>query len=181
MAAPRAGHGTLRLIELEGQARERAVPVLIDSFTGVYRWHAKRTLRTVGRVRAAELDGELVGVSLLEKLLPEVAYVYYIAVRPAHRRGGVAGTLLDDALAAFRRDGTEVVYAAVQEDNVASVQLFVSRGFRATEKHEPSYREGGLGAWGLRSRMWVVRGEILLGLRLASPVRADPEKAGSSA
>ena len=159
------------LIDLEGPARERAVPVLVDSFTGIYRWHAKRTLRSIPSVRAVEIDSRVVGVSMLERLVPEVGYVYYIAVAAADRRHGVAGRLLDDALQRFKREGVEVVYAAVREENLASERLFASRGFRATERKERSYQEGGLGAWGLRSRMWVVSGEILMGLRVAPPAR----------
>lgn len=161
--------------------RPRAVPVLEESFSGIYRWHAKRTLRAVPRVRALGAGGEVVAVSLLDRLLPEVGYVYYIATRRAVRRRGYAGVLLDDALRLFRADGAEVVYAAVTEGNEASLGLFASRGFRVTERKERSYREGGLGAWGLRSRMWVVRGELLLGVRLAPPGSARQGGAGAPA
>jgi ribosomal protein S18 acetylase RimI-like enzyme len=163
----------LALIDLVGDARERAVPVLKEGFVGIYRWHAKRTLRDVSMVRAAEVDGTILGVSLLERLAPDVGYVYYMSVGLTHRRRGIGGVLLDDALRIFRRDGARVVYAAVEEDNEASLALFRSRGFRVVERKETSYRDGGLGAWGLRSRMWLVGGELLLGLRLA------PEPAGS--
>ena len=154
------------LVDLDRNARERAVPVIRDGFVGIYRWHAKRTLREVPLVRAAELRGEVVGVSLLDLLLPEVGYVYYLIVLSSHRQHGVGGLLLDDALGWFRTRGVEVVYAAVQSDNPASLRLFEHRGFRAVERKELGWREGGLGAWGLRSRMLVVSGELLLGLRL---------------
>jgi ribosomal protein S18 acetylase RimI-like enzyme len=157
------------LVDLDGPARERAVPVVRDGFEGIYRWHAKRTLREIERVRAAQAaSGEVVGVSMLERLVPEVGYVYYLAVLTSHRRHGIAARLLDDALAWFRAEGVRVVYAAAEEDNVASIGLFRSRGFRVVERDEAGYREGGLGAWGLRSRMRIVHGELLLGLRLAS-------------
>ena len=81
----------LRLTTLDGEAREVAVPVIKDGFVGIYRWHAKRTLRSVSVVRAAWLGEELVGVALLERLVPEVGYVYYVSVGAAHRlapRGG---------------------------------------------------------------------------------------------
>jgi hypothetical protein len=58
------------------------------------------------------------------------------------------------------------VFAAAEEDNRASVRLFEEQGFRLTDPKERSWREGGLGAWGFRSRMMVVSGEILMGLRL---------------
>lgn len=155
------------LTDLVGPERERAVPVIVDSFTGIYRWHAKRTLRQVGRVRAASVGGEVVGVSMLERIAPAVGYVYYLAVRRAFRHQGLGARLLDDALALFTTDGLRVVYAAAEEDNESSIALFLSRKFRTVERRERSYAEGGLGAWGLRSKMWIVSGEVLLGLRLA--------------
>jgi ribosomal protein S18 acetylase RimI-like enzyme len=167
------------LIDLPPTERERAVPVLLDSFVGIYRWHAKRTLREVQVVRGAEQAGELVGVAMLERLVPEVGYVYYIAVSSAHRNQGIGGRLLDDAVDRFRREGAQVLYAAVQSDNAPSLALFTSRGLRSVERKERGYQEGGLGAWGLRSRMRLVYGELLLGRRL-EPVPRDGAEPSSS-
>ena len=169
------------VVELAGDARERAVPVLVDAFSGIYRWHAKRTLRTVPEVRAVEDGGSVVAVSLLDRLTPEVGYVYYIATRTSHRRLGLGLRLLDDALVRFRQGGVEVVYAAVREENLGSRRLFEARGFRATERKERSYRDGGLGAWGLRRRMWLVSGEVLLGLRLRPPAGGPRSAVGVNA
>src|SRR5208282_3847078 len=90
------------LIDLVGDDRERAVPALKDGFEGIYRWHAKRTLRTATWVRAAAVQGDVVAVSVLERLDPEVGYVYYLSTSLAHRRQGLGGRLLDDALGLFR-------------------------------------------------------------------------------
>lgn len=156
------------LVDLREGARESAVEVLIGSFTGIYRWHAKRTLRRIETVRAAIRDRQIIGVSMLETLSPDVGYVYYIAVAPHARGSGVGGLLLDDALARFRAGGSAVVYAAVVIGNSASMRLFRSRGFRTVDRKEPDLREGGLGARGLRGRMMLVSGEALLGIRLRS-------------
>lgn len=121
---------------------------------------------------------------MLERLVPEVGYVYYIAVGREHRRQGVAGLLLDDALTLFRREGATIIYGAVEEDNVPSLALFRSRGFRLVERKELGYREGGLGAWGLRSQMMLVHGEVLFGRRLLPapaalvPTESDPKVRG---
>jgi ribosomal protein S18 acetylase RimI-like enzyme len=155
------------LVDLVGEDRERAIPVLKDGFTGIYRWHAKRTLRTATWVRAAVLRGEVVAVSVLERLDPDVGYVYYLSIAQSHRRAGLGGRLLDDALAIFRREGATVVYGAAEEENAPSIALFRSRGFRPVERKELGFREGGLGAWGLRSRMTLVGGEVLFGVRLS--------------
>jgi ribosomal protein S18 acetylase RimI-like enzyme len=160
----------LRLLDLGPAERERAVPVIKEGFTGIYRWHAKRTLRTATWVRAVEVgDGKLVGVAILDRLAPEVGYVYYLSVSTARRGSGLGGLLLDDALAIFRKDGASVAYGAVEADNEPSLRLFRSRGFRSVERRELGYLEGGLGAWGLRSKMTLVGGELLLGLRLGEP------------
>ncbi len=168
----------LNLSTLEAADREAAIPVIKDGFVGIYRWHAKRTLARVPVVRAAWLGTELVGVAMLERLVPEAGYVYYISVAASHRRRGIGAVLLDDALSRFRAEGVHVVYAAVESENSASLALFRSRGFRVVERKEPSYKEGGLGAWGLRSRMWVVSGEVLLGLRIA-PGPMAPKSSGA--
>jgi ribosomal protein S18 acetylase RimI-like enzyme len=152
-----------RIVDLPPNAREQAIPVLLQSFVGIYRWHAKRTLRTIGRVRAAHLEGALAGISMLDRLTPEVGYVYYLAVGEAFRGRGVGGALLDDAIELFRNEGARILYGAAEEENEPSLKLFRSRGFRPIEPAERGFREGGLGAWGLRSRMMLVHGEILMG------------------
>jgi ribosomal protein S18 acetylase RimI-like enzyme len=167
---------SVEIRDLAAPERELAVPVLIDSFTGIYRWHAKRTLRSISRVRGAWSGDALTGISMLEFLEPPVGYVYYIAVRSGHRRRGVALRLLDDALHLFGESGARVVFAAAEEDNTPSLRLFSARGFRVTEPRERGWREGGLGAWGLRSRMMVVSGEVLMGLRL----RPEPPPVGGA-
>jgi len=164
----------LRITTLEGDARDQAIPILKDGFEGIYRWHAKRTLRSVSIVHAAWSGADLVGVSMLERLVPEVGYVYYLSVSARHRRQGIGAALLDDALAHFLSEGIQVVYGAVEDDNVPSLSLFRSRGFRIVERKETGYRDGGLGAWGLRSRMWLVGGEVLLGLRIAAVRPSSP-------
>ncbi len=165
-AVPVSPSSFVQIADLPPAERERAVPIIKDSFVGIYRWHAKRTLREASLVRGAFVDGQLVGVSMLEQLRPEVGYAYYLAIASARRRQGIGARMLDDALAHFDRAGTEVVFAAAEEENAASIALLKSRGFREVERREKSYLEGGLGAWGLRTRMRLVHGEVLLGLRL---------------
>lgn len=160
---------SVRVVDLDPSQREAAVPVLVDSFVGIYRWHAKRTLRRVATVRGALEGDRLVGISMLEDLAPGVGYVYYVAVLRAYRNRRVGSALLDDALERFRAQRCEIVYAAAEEENAPSLRLFRSRGFRTIDREELGYREGGLGAWGLRSKMMLVHGEVLLGLRLNPP------------
>ncbi|HTP54789.1 MAG TPA: GNAT family N-acetyltransferase [Thermoplasmata archaeon] len=164
-----ATHSDPPIVDLSGPDRDRAIDALKQSFTGIYRWHAKRTLRAIASVRAIEVGGAVVAVAMTERFDREVAYVYYLFVATAHRERGLASRLLDDALARFRQGGAVVAYAACEEENAPSLRLFGSRGFRRVDRGEPGFREGGLGAWGYRSRMRIVPGEVLLGLRLSDP------------
>jgi ribosomal protein S18 acetylase RimI-like enzyme len=165
--------------DLEGEEqRARAVPIVLDAYTGIYRWHAKRTLREVATVRGATVGGELVGVAMLEPLAPEVGYVYYLLVLASHRGLGIGSRLLDDALAGFRAQGRSIVYVVTGRDNATMEHLLTTRGFRQVARKETSYREGGLGAWGLRSRMRIVPGETLYGLRIGpAPTPSTPPPA----
>jgi ribosomal protein S18 acetylase RimI-like enzyme len=174
-----SGSAPAVLVDLEGNERDRALPAIRDGFTGIYRWHAKRMLGEVPIVRAAMLHEEVVGVTLLDLLVPEVGYVYYVSVRSAFRGRGIGKHLLDDALRIFVDRKVEVVYAAVQADNAPSARLFTQRGFREVARKETTWREGGLGAWGLRSRMRLVPGELLLGRRLRDAPR-DGERVASA-
>jgi predicted GNAT family acetyltransferase len=147
---------TPRLLDLIGKARASAEPILKESFTGYYRWHAKRTLT--------------------ERLVPQVGYVYYVFVGTAHRRQGIGALLLDDALSRFRRDRVAVVYSVAESEHGPSYELLCSRGFRPVARKELGWAEGGLGAWGLRSRMRIIGGEVLLGRRLEEPEARAKER-----
>ncbi|HLY76545.1 MAG TPA: GNAT family N-acetyltransferase [Thermoplasmata archaeon] len=174
---------SVRVVDLVGKSRELAVPILVDSFVGIYRWHATRTLHRVSSVRGAFDGNRLIGVSLLADLAPGIGYVYYVAVLRDHRKERVGSLLVEDALLRFKSQKAEIVYAAAEEENAASIALFKSHGFRVIAREERGYREGGLGAWGLRSKMMLVSGEVLFGVRINPPgtsVRADPPQAAES-
>jgi ribosomal protein S18 acetylase RimI-like enzyme len=173
--APRRRRGSI--IDLVGADRDQVIPILKESFTGYYRWHAKRQLREVPTVRALRVGAEWWGATELDRLAPEVGYVYYVFTGRAHRRQGVAAALLDDALRSFRAEGAAIVYAVVGTTNRASLGLFRSRGFRPVRDTETNWRDGGLGAWGLRSRMRIIAGERLLARRLVAP--AAPATTGA--
>ena len=147
--------------EVAGMDRRLLEPILDESFTGWYRQHAKRTLRTIEIVRAAIVEGKRVGVVMLNWLNKEAGYVYYIAVFPNLRGHGIAGRLLDDSLNFFFQGGAVEVYASVTEHE-ESITLFKSHGFRETGFRELSRKYGLVSAMNLYRRMLVVSGEKLL-------------------
>lgn len=158
MSAP----SQIEISDVPSTERDRLRPILEQSFEGLYRWHAKRTLGSVELVRAARLAGEDAGLAMLKTLTEEAGYVYYIAVSPRFRRRGVGGALLDDALAYFAAGGKKVVYASVEEDNVESKALFGSRGFSEADRGELSKKYGAVRGFTLSREMMLVRGEVLL-------------------
>jgi hypothetical protein len=82
----------LRLRTLSRGSRKPAIPVLRESFHGDYRWHAKRALRDIERVRAAYRGRELVGISMVELLRPTIGYVNYLAIAPSRRGEGIGAS-----------------------------------------------------------------------------------------
>jgi ribosomal protein S18 acetylase RimI-like enzyme len=155
--------------------RDRLLPILEESFEGLYLWHARRTLQSIEVVRVArDAQGEDAGLIMLKVLAEGAGYVYYVAVPQRFRRKGVGGSLLDDALSRFERRGVLDVYASVEEDNAGSKALFGSRGFEEVDGSEMAERYGRLRSLLMYREMMVVPGEVLLGKRLGPSPKAAP-------
>lgn len=143
--------------------RARLVPILEESFEGLYLWHARRTLQSIDVVREARTaDGEDAGLIMLKTLGEGPGYVYYVAVPPRFRGRGIGGRLLDDGLSYFEGKGVKEVYASVEEDNVESNKLFASRGFEKVKGSEMADRYGRIRSMLMYREMMVVPGEALL-------------------
>ena len=101
---------------LESQLAEADVVVLV----------AERSGRVVGYVYA--------GIEPLswKELRDEAGFIHDIAVDEVARRTGVAGQLLDAAIAWLRDRGMPRVVLWTAEPNAAAQQLFASHGFRRT-------------------------------------------------
>lgn len=128
--------------------------------------HSRYMLRKVPIVLLAQVNGEDAGTVLLDELTTGIGYVYYIAVARNHRTAGIGGKLLDMAMDRLRSEGMDEVYAVRDEENQAAEQLFGSRGFSEVDLHSFSERFGFWQAWGLRRRMTMVYGELLMGRKL---------------
>jgi ribosomal-protein-alanine N-acetyltransferase len=63
-----------------------------------------------------------------------------LAVKPEHRRRGLAATLLADALADFAREGGGYVSLEVRPSNKAAQALYGSFGFKAVGRRKQYYR-----------------------------------------
>jgi len=138
--------------------------ILEESFSGIYLWHATHTLSKAKDVLCAVAPTGIVGVSILKKL-GEFGYVYYVAVKRANRNQGIGTLLLDHAIDFFREQ--KGIFASVEEDNVASLRLFESKGFERVSFSWLQSRVGLLRTAGLWREMTVVPGEVLLYLELS--------------
>ena len=101
------------------------------AFDRLYAFFAVRGVRGAWPFLVADVDGVpagfLVGRWFGER--PPIGYVYFIAVDSNFRRRGIARTLVDESLRRFARRGATRVFAAVTEENDASLGLFGSLGF----------------------------------------------------
>ena len=101
------------------------------SFDRVYAFFAVRGVRGAWPFLIAEVDGIPAGflVGRWFNGKPPIGYVYFIAVDSNFRRRGIARTLVDESLRRFARRAATRVFAAVTEENDASLGLFGSLGF----------------------------------------------------
>jgi len=149
-------------VRIEGvplESRKLLPPLLDQCFTGIYRWHAKRTLRSVRWVREAIRGDATVGLAMLRMIGERSGYVNYIAVTPPQRAAGVGGLLLDDALRILRAEGARETYACVRAENAPSIRLVESRCFIRTGFYELVRSRGLVSAAILWMRMVVAPGE----------------------
>ena len=143
--------------------RMRLLPVLEESFDGLYLWHSKRTLSSIEVVRAARTaNGEDAGLVMLKLIGNTQGYVYYVAVPSRFRRRGIGGRLVDDAVSYLAGRGVGELFASVPGDNVESSALFFSKGFKRVDRSEMAERYGRMRSLLMYREMMMVPGEILL-------------------
>jgi len=145
-------------IEKRGALKE----ILDESFEGWYLYHAKRKLMESEEVLVASDSALAIGLSMLELLDKDTGYVFYIAVRRTARGHGVGALLLEKSLDFFQMRECKRVFAAVENDNLPSQKLFISKGFTWTNFTKVSKMYGQVHALVMYSRMVVVPGESLL-------------------
>ena len=101
------------------------------AFDRIYAFFAVRGVRGAWPFLIADVDGVPAGflVGRWFNGRPPIGYVYFIAVDSNFRRRGIARTLVDESVRRFARRGAIRVFAAVTEENDASLGLFGSLGF----------------------------------------------------
>jgi len=154
--------GSIEIVDVPPEQRERLDKILKESFDGWYLMHARKVLKELEIVRAAVSSAEPIGVIMLKMLEPGIGYVFYVAVGRAHRRMGVAGSLLRDALALFKSKGVAEVFASIETETLSPERLFTSEGFVRTSLLEVSRHHGFPSTLNMYRMMVVVPGEILM-------------------
>jgi ribosomal-protein-alanine N-acetyltransferase len=89
----------------------------------------------------AELDGEVVGHAVTSSA-GDIAELQRIAVAEAHRRRGVAATLLGGVVDAARRTPADRLLLEVREDNRAAIAFYAGQGFVEIDRRPRYYADG---------------------------------------
>lgn len=141
-----------------------------SSFDRVYAFFAIRGSRRGWPQLVAEEDGTVIG--FLEGRVfegrPPIGYVYFVAVDPDHRRKHAGRVLVEESLKRFRDRGATRVFAAVPEDNGASMNLFKAIGFEEVPR-------GAMWQWyrlrsiAVQTNMLIAPHEVLLAHTFADP------------
>lgn len=89
----------------------------------------------------AEVDGMVVGHAVAS-IVGEVGELQRIAVDAAHRRTGLAGSLLEAVLDLARAEEAERLLLEVREDNEAALAFYAGHGFTELDRRPRYYRDG---------------------------------------
>ena len=80
---------------------------------------------------------------VLTRIVCDEAEVLTLAVQPEARRRGVAGALVQAAIAAAEGGGARLMWLEVANDNIAALALYRRLGFEQAGRRRGYYRRGG--------------------------------------
>ena len=146
------------------------------SFDRVYAFFAVRGVRGAWPFLIADQDGIPAGflVGRWFDGSPPIGYVYFIAVDSNFRRRGLARTLVAESLNRFARRGATRVFAAIAEENDASLGLFGSLGFEKAPRRALR-RWYGLRGLSVELRMMLAPHEALMVHTFTDPSPGHPQ------
>ncbi|MGI0149873.1 MAG: GNAT family N-acetyltransferase, partial [Thermoplasmata archaeon] len=134
-----------------------------ESFDRLYAYFATRGVRGAWPFLLAEQEGRPAGylVGRWFDGSPSIGYVYFVAVDSESRRHGVGHALVAESLRRFAVRGATRVFAAVPDDNEASLGLFRSLGFEQAPRRA-LWRWYGWRGLSVEMRMLLAPHETLL-------------------
>ena len=91
-----------------------------------------------GSCLVAVLDNAVVGF-ICFRVVSDEAEVLNLAVSPSARRGGVASSLLADAIRTSRQRGGHRMFLEVRDTNQAAIRFYERHGFRLTARRHGYY------------------------------------------
>ncbi|HKW42747.1 MAG TPA: GNAT family N-acetyltransferase [Thermoplasmata archaeon] len=146
------------------------------SFDRIYAFFAVRGVRAAWPYLIADQDGIPAGFLIGRWFdgTPPIGYVYFIAVDATFRRQGIARTLVVESLNRFARRGATRVFAAVTEENAASLGLFASLGFTKAPRRA-LWRWYGWRGLSVEIRMVLAPHEALLVRTFTDPSPEEPQ------
>jgi [ribosomal protein S18]-alanine N-acetyltransferase len=97
--------------------------------------------RSWGRVRAARVDGVLVGYVLFWHVTDEI-HLLNVAVAPSERRKGIGRRLVEEVLAYAKDSAARKVLLEVRESNAPAIALYERLGFVRFNVRSRYYADG---------------------------------------
>ena len=94
------------------------------------------------RYVVAQVGDDVVGHAVVS-VVADLSELQRIAVATAHRRTGVATSLLEEAAALARAEGSDRLLLEVREDNAGAIAFYRARGFVEIDRRPRYYRDGG--------------------------------------
>ena len=146
------------------------------SFDRLYAFFAIRGVRGAWPFLLVEQDGHPAGylVGRWFDGSPPIGYVYFVAVDSESRRHGVGYTLVAESMRRFAARGATRVFAAVPDDNEASLGLFRSLGFEKAPRRALRRWYGWRGL-SVEMRMLLAPHETLLVHTFTDPSPGEPQ------
>jgi ribosomal-protein-alanine N-acetyltransferase len=141
---------------------DRAAALHAESFTalGERAWTRQDLAELVASPGVAglllQVDGHDAGLALC-RVAADEAELLTIAVRPAHRRKGLARRLLAAVIDHVRSAGAQALFLEVGVDNAAARSLYEAQGFCAVGERRAYYQRGqGPAADGIVMRLTLI-------------------------
>ncbi|HET8959951.1 ribosomal protein S18-alanine N-acetyltransferase [Nocardioides sp.] len=94
------------------------------------------------RYVVAQVGDDVVGHAVVS-VVADLSELQRIAVAIAHRRTGVATSLLEEAADLARAEGADRLLLEVREDNAGAIAFYRARGFVEIDRRPRYYRDGG--------------------------------------
>jgi [ribosomal protein S18]-alanine N-acetyltransferase len=133
------------MLRLAAEADAPAVAALDLEAFGVDAWSpssVEAELTGEGRCTVVAVEGrQLLGYAITSRC-DDVVDLHRIAVRPAHRRQGLAHDLLAACLDRARGERADRVLLEVSADNPGALAFYAAEGFTAIDRRRRYYRDG---------------------------------------